>query len=142
MSGPRIVIDSNVLVSSLRSRRGASYRLLRMLGSDRFEVCLSVALMLEYEDAAKRSSSAILLPTKAIDDILDYMCLKAVPCKVFYLWRPFLPDPKDDMVLELAIAGHCNAIVTFNRRHFVGAEKLGIRIVTPRKFLREIGELP
>ena len=142
MAAPRIVIDTNVLVSALRSRRGASFRLFRLLGSDQFEVCLSVGLMLEYEDVAKRRSGPIRVPIKVIDDILDYLCLTSVACKVFFLWRPYLPDPKDDMLLEVAVAGQCKAIVTFNRRHFVGAEKFGIRIVTPRQFLREIGEIP
>jgi hypothetical protein len=77
-----------------------------------------------------------------IDDILDYLCQAAAHQQVFYLWRPFLKDPEDDMVLELAVAANCGYVVTFNTRDFAGAEQFGIRIVTPREFLQLIGELP
>jgi predicted nucleic acid-binding protein len=58
--------------------------------------------------------------------------------EVFFLWRPYLPDPDDDMVLELAVASNCDAIITFNRRDFAGASRFGVRILTPGEFLREI----
>jgi hypothetical protein len=61
--------------------------------------------------------------------------------KLYYLWRPYLKDPKDDLVLEAAVAGSCEAIITYNRRDFAGAENFGVRILTPGQFLRRIGEL-
>jgi putative PIN family toxin of toxin-antitoxin system len=139
---PQIVIDTSVLISALRSRQGASYRLLSLLGSGKFAVSLSVPVLLEYEQVAKRLVGQIPLTEADIDDILDYVCQIAGHQRVFYLWRPFLKDPEDDMVLELAVAANCGYVVTFNTRDFAGAEQFGIRIVTPREFLQLIGELP
>lgn len=137
-----IVIDTCVVVSALRSRRGASYRLLMLAGSRRFVVNLSVPLFLEYAQVAKRLVGQIPLTEKDVDDILDYLCQTAAKRQVFYLWRPFLKDPEDDMVLELAVAASCGFIVTFNTHDFAGAEQFGVQIVTPREFLKIIGELP
>lgn len=139
---PRIVIDTSVLTSALRSRQGASYRLLSLLGSEKFAVSLSVPLLFEYEQVAKRLVGQIPLTATDIDDILDHVCQVAEHQQVFYLWRPLLKDPEDDMVLELAVAANCGYVVTFNTRDFAGAEQFGIRIVTPREFLQVIGELP
>ena len=139
---PQIVIDTSVVTSALRSRRGASYRLLTLLGSGKFGVSLSVPWLLEYEQVAKRLVGQIPLTEADIDHILDYLCQTAAHHQVFYLWRPFLKDPEDDMVLELAVAANCGYVVTFNTRDFAGAEQFGIRIVTPRDFLQLIGEMP
>lgn len=62
--------------------------------------------------------------------------------KVFYLWRPVLKDPKDDMILELAVTAGCHFIVTYNNRDFEGTQRFGLRVVTPKEFLEIIGELP
>src|ERR1700674_1669481 len=104
MPGYRIVIDTNVLVAALRSRHGASHRLLTLIGSGRFEFSVSVPLVLEYEYAAKAMLGEIPLTESDIDDIIDYICQAASRVEVYYLWRPLLKDPKDDMVLELAVA--------------------------------------
>ena len=140
MSVPTIVLDTNVIVSALRSRRGASYRLLTLIGRGKFDLNVSVPLGLEYEDAAKRLIGEIALTAEDIDNILDYICAVANHYDIFFLWRPLLKDNKDDMVLELAVASGCDVIVTYNRRDFVGVELFGIRVVTPREFLAEIGE--
>jgi putative PIN family toxin of toxin-antitoxin system len=142
MRGPQIVIDTNVLVAALRSRRGASYRLLSLIDSGKFEVNVSVPLVLEYEDAAKRLVGEFALMVRDIDNIIDYVCAVAQHRRVFYLWRPFLRDPKDDMVLELAVSANCDTIVTFNVDDFEGVDEFGLRVMTPRDFLRKIGELP
>lgn len=142
MTTHQIVIDTCVLVAALRSRRGASYRLLTRIDSGKFEINVSVPLVLEYEDAAKRLVGDTALTERDIDDVIDYVCAVANPRKVFYLWRPFLKDPKDDMVLELAVVADCEFIVTFNERDFQGAERFGLEILTPGEFLRRIGELP
>jgi len=76
------------------------------------------------------------------DDTIGYLCSIALRHRIHYLWRPVLPDPKDDMVLEVAVAGRCESIVTFNERDFRGTERFGIRVITPLAFLREIGEIP
>jgi putative PIN family toxin of toxin-antitoxin system len=137
-----VVVDTNVLVASLRSRRGASFRLLSLLDSEKFKLSVSVPLVLEYEDAAQRLVGEIPLTKNDIDDVLDYICTKANHRKIYYLWRPFLKDHKDDMVLELAVASRCDFIVTYNKNDFKGIESFGLRAVTAREFLKEIGELP
>lgn len=139
--GPRIVLDSNVLVAASRSRRGASAKLLTLVGSGKFEICVSVPLVLEYEDAVMRQMEVRSPERQAWDDILDYICKVARRQEVFYLWRPLLRDPKDEMVLELAVAAGCAAIVTYNGRDFAGTEAFGVMVRTPKEFLTEIGEL-
>ena len=142
MSKYQIVIDTNVWIAALRSRRGASYKLLTLIDSGQFEVNISVPLVLEYEDAAKRLIGEIPLTERDIDDILDYTCRMANHRKIFYLWRPFLKDPKDDMVLELAVTSRCDFIVTYNQSDFQGVEQFGLSAVTPKVFLQIIGVLP
>jgi len=137
----QIVIDTNLIVSALRSKRGASFRLLRLLGDSRFEISVSVPLVIEYEKAAKGTVRREGLSSREVDDILDFICAVARHRKIYYLWRPLLRDPKDDMVLELAVAGGCDFIVTYNQRDFIGAEEFGIGVLTPKEFLHRIGDL-
>jgi putative PIN family toxin of toxin-antitoxin system len=141
MPVPSIVIDANVIVSAIRSRLGASYRLLNLIDSGKYQASISVALALEYESVVKRLVGQVPLTLEELDDILSYVYANANKCHVSYLWRPFLKDPKDDMVLELAIAASSDYIVTYNRRDFRGAKRFGIGVCTPRELLAEIGEL-
>ena len=113
-----------------------------LLGGEKFTVSVSVPLILEYEDAAKRLIEVTNWDERGIDDILDYICLVADHQQVHYLWRPFLRDAGDDMVLEVAVAAGCDAIVTYNKADFRDVERFGLRVVTAREFLEEIGELP
>jgi len=133
------VLDTNILVSALRSRFGASHRLLLAVGDKRFQVQLSVSLLLEYEAAIKNPNSGIKLSTDEKNDILDYLCFEARHCKVHFLWRPCLKDPGDDMVLELAVASEASGIVTFNRRDFKGIEAWGLKVYSPQEFLTILG---
>ena len=138
----QVVLDTNILVAGLRSRRGASFRLLSLVGADsRFEINLSVPLVLEYEDVLKRPGAVSRLTGDDIDSVLDYICSVAHHREIYFLWRPVLRDPKDDMVLEVAVEACCEFIVTHNLRDFRGVERFGIRAVTPSEFLREIGEI-
>lgn len=143
MTSPQVVIDTNVFVAALRSQSGSSYKLLMLLESGKFEFNLSVPLAIEYEEAAKRLvGKKSSLKASDVDDILDYVCSVANRRRVHYLWRPFLSDPKDDMVLELAVAAECRIIVTYNKDDFRGVEQFGIRVLTSQEFLRRIGEVP
>jgi len=138
----RIVIDTNVFVSALRSNRGASFRLISLLGSDdRFEINVSVPLILEYEDAALRAARQSGLTGKDISDVVDYICSVANRRQIHFLWRPLLRDPNDDMVLEVAVEASCKYIITFNARDFGPAKRFGIGILSPAEFLRSIGEI-
>lgn len=139
----QVVLDTNVVLSALRSNQGASYKLLSLVGtSDRFQINLSVPLVLEYEDVLTRQSDELGLAREDIDDVLDYLCSVARRCQIFFLWRTFLRDPKDEFVLELAVEGGCDLIITYNQRDFAGIEQFGIRTITPRDFLRLIEVLP
>jgi len=143
MATRRIVVDTNVIVSGLRSRRGASYRLLSLIGkSPSFEISLSVPLVLEYEEVLKRQTRELGMSRGDIDDVLEFLCSVATLHEVYYLWRPVLRDPQDDFVLELAVGAGCEAIVTFNVRDFEGAEAFGLRVEGPQAFLKRIGEVP
>jgi putative PIN family toxin of toxin-antitoxin system len=136
---PRVVLDTNVLVAGLRSRLGASNRLLSFAGTGRFVHVISVALLFEYEATVTRPDIGIRLSRTAINDVLDYLCTTAIRQEIYFLWRPVLPDPSDDLVLEVAVHGRCDRIVTFNTRDFAGSERFGIGVQTPAQFLRSLG---
>lgn len=142
MPVPRVVLDTNVLVAASRSTRGASAKLLSLVGTGRFDICVSVPLVLEYEAAFSRDLEPNSDEWRFWMDILDYFCAVASRQEIFFLWRPFLRDPKDEMVLEVAVAGGCSALITYNTRDFVGAEQFELSIYTPKEFLEVIGELP
>ena len=135
----RIVIDTNVLISALRSSRGASYRLMMLVGGAEFEIALSVPLVLEYEEAAKRMPEVTGLSDGDVDDIIDYLCGVAHLQEIHFLWRPVLRDSRDDHVLELAAAAGCEVVVTHNVRDFAGSERFGVKAITPGEVLRSIG---
>lgn len=138
---PRVVLDTNVLASALRSNRGASFRLLSEIDSGRFEICVSVPLVLEYEAVLFRQARSLGLSRRDASDVLDYICSVARRQSIFFLWRPQLRDPGDDMVLEAAVAAGCRYIVTFNKRDFESSRPFPIRAVTPQEFLQTIGVL-
>jgi predicted nucleic acid-binding protein len=103
---------------------------------------LSVPVALEYEDALLRHTTQLGLTAADVEAVVDYLCKVSLHQPVFFLWRPLLPDPKDDMVLEAAIAGSCDCIVTFNVRDFAAASQFKVRVLTPHQFLSHIGALP
>ena len=141
MSPIQITIDTNVFVTALRSKRGASYKLLQLIKKRLFQINLSVPLAVEYEAVAKRTIGEITLDEKEVDDILDFVIAKSNRQQIYFLWRPQLRDPGDDMVLELAVAAGCQYIVTYNLSDFKEAEPFGIQPITPKDFLKMIGEL-
>ena len=141
MNIPKIVIDTNVIVSALKSKQGTSYALFLLTGKGKFEFNISVPLVLEYEKVLFDPQIKIPFSKKEIDKILNYICASSKHHKIYYLWRPLLKDEKDDMVLELAVSSNSDYIITFNKKDFVGAEKFGIRILSPKEFLEVIGEI-
>lgn len=142
MKPPEIVLDTNILVAGLRSRRGAAFKLLSLVDSGHFSLNISVPLVLEYEEILLRPESGIRLSRRVIEDVVDYYCKVARHHQIFFLWRPFLKDPKDDMVLELAVRAGCQFIITYNTRHFVGIDHFGIQALIPAEFLRKVGVIP
>lgn len=140
MSGLQIVIDTNVIVAGLRSNRGSAFQLLQLIGTGKFDINISVPLILEYQDVLFRQLSALRFSKGDISDLIDYFCFVGKRHEIFYLWRPTLRDPEDEMLLELAVKAQCDYLVTFNVRDFQGSEQFGIKIVTPIEFLQAIGE--
>ena len=141
MSKYQIIADTNVFVSALRSQFGASYKLFSLIDKDVYKLNISVPLALEYEAVAKRMIGEISLSEEEIDNILDFIISNSNRWEIFYLWRPQLKDPGDDMVLELAVTASCNYIVTYNVNDFKGIENFGIQAITPKEFLKLAGEL-
>lgn len=138
----QIVLDTNVIYSALRSRRGASFRLLSLLDSARFEINLSVPLIIEYEDVLLRKIHTLNFSESQIGQFLDYLCLVGNWHEVYFLWRPILKDPEDDMILELAVRANCKYIVTYIKADFQGVDKFDIKLATAKEFLQIIQELP
>ena len=142
MPTSQIVIDTNVLVAAQRSKRGASAKLISLVGTDRFDIHVSVPLVLEYEEVLLRQRAELNLTQEDVADLIDALCALATHQNIYFLWRPYLRDRKDELVLELAVAAQCDYIITYNQKDFGGADKFGIRVIGPREFLQEIGELP
>lgn len=141
MKTPQIVIDTNVVISAQRSKRGASSKLMSLIGTGSFDLHVSVPLVLEYEEVLLREEQRLGLTSQDVDDLLDAICALAQQHQIHFLWRPFLRDEKDEMLLELAVASSCDYLVTYNKRDFRGAEEFGIRVVDAREFLQAIGEI-
>ena len=140
MNLTQIVIDTNILVSGLRSRRGMSYRLLSFLGSRLYRPVVTVPLLVEYEKSLCAPKTEVPFSLVEIGRYLNYFCSVSDCRKVHFLWRPFLRDPNDDMVLEAAVSGRCEFIVTFNIQDFKGIDKFGIVAMTLGDFLKEKGK--
>lgn len=132
----RAVIDTDVLNAALRSSSGASHQILMAADRGDFQVALSVPLLAEYDDVTSRPDSGITVPASAVDAIIRRIAMVAHKQQIYFLWRPMLPDPKDDMVLEVAIASGATHIVTFNRKDLQLAAQFGITVSTPAEFIR------
>lgn len=136
-----IVLDTNVLIAALKSKRGASYQLLMKLPDKVFQNNISVPLFIEYSAVAKREGLLTHLTEQDIDAILNYLLKQSNIHKIFFLWRPIITDPKDDLVLEVAVKSQSQYIVTFNKRDFKGCEQFNIEVVTPQEFMQKRGLL-
>ncbi|HIP59570.1 MAG TPA: putative toxin-antitoxin system toxin component, PIN family [Campylobacterales bacterium] len=142
----KIVIDANVILSALFSQNGASNRLLIWLFSQKKNYnVISNTLVTEFEDILTRDKNMkkfANLSREDIESFIDDICLISFYQKINFLWRPFLKDQKDDMVLEVAFNAGADVIVTGNIKDFKNVTKhFGIKILTPQEFLKQLGEL-
>ncbi len=137
----QIVLDTNVLFAGLRSQRGASYKLLTILNDIRWQLNISTALLFEYEEILKRQQAQLGLSLEDIDNVIEAICSIANKRSIFYLWRPILNDPDDDFLLDLAVESQADYIITYNQKDLQPANKFGIKVVTPKQFLQEMGEI-
>jgi putative PIN family toxin of toxin-antitoxin system len=130
----RLVVDTAVMVGAIRSDSGASRYLLVAALEGRFTMLASVPLLIEYEQVTSRREhlAASGLSASDIAALLDAVAEVAEPVRLHFLWRPVLIDADDDMVVETAVNGQADAIVTFNRRHFAPVPKqFGIGVWLP-----------
>jgi putative PIN family toxin of toxin-antitoxin system len=132
------ILDTNIIFTGLYSIRGASFQVLKAVIAGKITPVLSVSLLFEYEDVLKKNSRKLGFSYGEIDAFLDNLCNLSSLQTIHYLWRPFLPDPKDDHILELAVASQVKNITTFNAKDFKGIEQFGIKIISSKKLLEEI----
>ena len=135
------MLDTSVMVAAFRSSRGASRQLLLRALARQFELLLSVPLLLEYEAVLTRTEqlSASGIGRRDVERVLDDVVSIARPVRLSYRWRPQLPDAKDDMVLETAVNGNADAVVTFNQADFLALnERFDCRVILPQAALSEL----
>ncbi len=133
-----IVVDTNVLVAAFRSSLGASHQLLQTIEARHWRPVISPALALEYEAVLKRNIGELGLSHRDVDDFVEYLCSRGRLVRIYFRWRPMLPDPDDDRILEVAVRTG-SPVVTFNARDFRGSERLGVRTMSPGEFLAIMG---
>ena len=136
-----VVLDTSVIVAAMRSPAGASAALLLAARHKKLGVLISVGVILEYEAVMKREEHLAVagLTVADVDDLLDAFCIFAKPVMNHFRWRPVLTDPDDDLVLETAVNGGADAIVTFNLHDFRRAKTLfGILVERPSEALRRL----
>ncbi len=133
-----IIVDTNILFSGLYSASGASFKILEHLAVGRIQLALSTPLLFEYEDVLKRNQAKLNLLDDDIDVVLDNLCAFSRFQKVYFLWRPYLPDAKDDLVLELAVVAKVKTIVTHNLKGFIGIDKFDVEAIAPKTFLERL----
>jgi putative PIN family toxin of toxin-antitoxin system len=137
------VLDTDVLVASLRSAAGASRQVLEAARARRFDLLLSVPLMLEYESVLTRPEhlAATGASREDVSAVLDELASVGKRVELMIRTLPMLPDPNDEMVLETAINGRADAIVTFNDRDFrLVAARFRCSVVRPGVVIRGLAE--
>jgi putative PIN family toxin of toxin-antitoxin system len=137
----RVVLDTSILVAGFRSRRGASNAVLELVARRQLIPLATPALFLEWEDVLKRPEHRLAsgLRPEQIDRALTALASAIEPVQVHITWRPQLTDPGDEMVLEAAINGRAEALVTHNVRDFiVSAARFHLPVLHPAELLRRI----
>ena len=137
----RFVLDTDVVVTALRSRTGASWQLVDRALKEEFTLLLSVPLVLEYEAVCTREEHRTVhrLSVAEVNEVINALAIVAESVQIRFLWRPLLRDPTDDMVLETAVNGRADLLVTFNQRDFSAAAKaFMLGIVPPSEALRRL----
>ena len=137
----KVVLDTDVIVAALRSATGGSNAVLREVAHGRLVPLATPALFLEYEAVLKRPEQRLAhgLELSDIDRFLAALASSCEPVEVSFQWRPQLSDANDEMVLEAAVNGRADALVTHNVRDFAtGAARFGLRVLRPGEVLKEL----
>lgn len=136
-----IVLDTSVVVAGLRTRLGAGNAVLHLVAARRVKLLATPPLFLEYEDVLKRPEHRLAhgLTPYQVDEFLAELAALIEPVEVHFQWRPQTRDPNDEMVLEAAINGQADAIVTYNVADFVAAgARFEIAILRPAELLKKV----
>jgi putative PIN family toxin of toxin-antitoxin system len=137
----KLILDTDVVVAAMRSPSGASAAIIRLARRGRVTLMVSVALALEYEAVCKRIEHQVAaeLSEKEVSVFVDTIISLAEPVTMHFLWRPQLRDPCDEMVLEAAINGEVDALVTFNAKDFGDVPgHFGLELLLPRDLIRRV----
>jgi putative PIN family toxin of toxin-antitoxin system len=137
----RVVLDTSVVVAGLRTRAGAGNAVLRLVADGRIVPLATPPLFLEYEEVLQRPEQRLAhgLAPEAIEGFLAELAALVEPVEVHFLWRPQVRDPNDEMVLEAAINGQADALVTYNVADFaVAGDRFAIPILRPADLLKKV----
>lgn len=140
----KLVLDTNIIVSALQKDGSSTRKILRKCLAGDYLPLIGAALFAEYEDVLSREYlfESTVLNAKERHEILDGFLSRCKWCEVFYAWRPNLPDEADNHLIELAVAGQADVIVTRNLRDIARGELKfeGLQILSPEQFLSTHGE--
>ncbi len=131
----RVILDTNVVVAAIRSRHGASAALLRLLSGGEFSIAISAPLVFEYEEVLVRELVPAFVSLEGVDQLIRLVCMVGEKHEPERKFRPALPDPDDDFIVELAAAAGIEYIVTHNVQDFRNSGLSGINAITPSRFL-------
>jgi putative PIN family toxin of toxin-antitoxin system len=138
----RVVIDTSVVVAAAHSGRGASRLIFDWVESGQISAVISNKLILEYEGLLRRQMDAIGWTPDEVTAFVDAICICCHHVDPRFSFRPSVSDPDDEFILELAFAAGADCLLTHNPRDFIGSERFGIKVISPRDFVRRQKGLP
>jgi putative PIN family toxin of toxin-antitoxin system len=136
----RVVLDTSVVVAGLRSRLGAANAVLRLVATRRLVPLATPPLFLEYEDVLKRPEQRLAhgFTVEEIDKLLAELAALIEPVETHFVWRPQTRDPNDEMVLEAAVNGRADALITYNVNDFVIVDRVFVPVLRPADLLKKV----
>ena len=144
MALSKVVLDTCVIESALRSQQGASFQILARINGSRFHLGISTTLFLEYESRVRycKAEGLITISHRSLNAVLAALAHYGDEVPIYYRLRPNLKDANDDMVFECSVNYGADYLVTHNTRDFLNAELKGysFQVVTPQQFLIEVLE--
>jgi len=135
-----VTVDTSVIFQGLYSSRGASHKILRLLGEGEIHLALSVPVFMEYCDVLKRQTTLEKtgLSVDQVNAVLDFIAHTGLEHRISFLYRPNLIDESDNKFIELALSSQSQYLITANKKHFTANTELqlfGVEVVTPAEFI-------